>query len=256
MTETITFIIPAFIAGLFTFLAPCTLPLVPGYLSFISGVSTKELSNPETAKRMKVKIFFNGVFFVLGFSAVFVLLGSIFSVGGIALGPYRFWLERIGGIFVIFFGLFMLGVLKLPFLQTLEADHRFKLPSWVKPGNAGSSVVFGGTFALGWTPCVGPVLGAVLTLAATSGSVAQGAFLLSVFSAGLAVPFLIIAATIGSASSYLSKISKYLRVVEVIGGVFLIGLGLLIFFDRFGAFIGWTYGVLDFLDYEAIYNFL
>ncbi len=252
----VALIIPTFIAGILTFLAPCTLPLVPGYLSFISGVSADELKNPETIKAARKKIFFNGVFFVLGFSAIFILLGSVFSIGGIALGPWRGVMTRIGGIFVIFFGLFMLGALKLPFLNFLQGDHRLKFPSWLKPGNPSSSLVFGSTFALGWSPCVGPVLGVVLTLAATSGSIGQGAFLLAVFSTGLGIPFLIIAATIGSAAAYLNKIAKYLHVIELIGGAFLVFIGLLIFFDKLQIFISWTYGVLGFINYERLYDFL
>lgn len=249
-------ILPAFIAGIFTFLAPCTLPLVPGYLAFIAGVSPEELKNPQSAKAARLKIFLNGVFFVLGFSVIFILLGSVFSFGGIALGRWRDVIARVGGIFVIFFGLFMLGSIKLPFMNFLQADHRIKFPSWLKPGNPTSSLVFGGTFALGWTPCVGPVLGAVLTFAAATGTVGQGAFLLAVFSAGLGIPFLLIAATIGSAAGFLNKISKYLHIVEVIGGIFLIFLGALILFDKLQFFITWTYGILEFINYDRLYDYL
>src|SRR3989344_3144387 len=116
-------VVPAFVAGLLTFLAPCTLPLVPGYLSFISGVSAKDLQDPTKAQRANLKIFFNGLFFVVGFSAVFVLLGTLFGAGGIALGSYRYWLERVGGLFVVLFGLFMLGA-----LRRIPAGLRLRLP--------------------------------------------------------------------------------------------------------------------------------
>src|SRR3989344_2462110 len=110
-------IIPAFIAGILTFLAPCTLPLVPGYLGFISGVYTNDLQDPSKSKLVRRKIFLNGVMYVIGFSLVFIVLGSLFGLGGAALFKYRIWLSRIGGGFVIFFGLFMMGVFELPFLN-------------------------------------------------------------------------------------------------------------------------------------------
>lgn len=110
-------IIPAFIAGILTFLAPCTLPLVPGYLGFISGVSLEDLKDPTKSKKVRVKIFLNGLLFVLGFSIVFIILGSLFGLGGAALSQYRVWLSRIGGIFVIIFGLYMTGVFRFSFLN-------------------------------------------------------------------------------------------------------------------------------------------
>lgn len=246
-------IIPSFIAGILTFLAPCTLPLVPGYLGFISGVSLKDLKSPEMAKGARRKIFLNGVFYVLGFSLVFIILGSLFGLGGAALVRHRIWLSRIGGIFVLFFGLFMLGVLRLPFLN---AEKRLERIRFVKPGNPISALVFGATFAFGWTPCVGPILGSILTLAASSATVGQGAFLLTVFSFGLAVPFLIIAGSIGSASVYLAKISKYLNVVSFIGGVFLVFLGILLLTNNLSSWISYFYGLFDFINYESLLDYL
>ena len=124
-------IISVFFAGLLTFLAPCTLPLVPAYLGFISGVSSKDLENPETARAARSKIFLNGIFFIVGFSVVFIIFGTLAGLIGQELIPYRIWLTRISGIFVIVFGLFMLGVFKLPFLQI---DRKLKLPSWLEVG--------------------------------------------------------------------------------------------------------------------------
>ena len=109
-------LIAAFIAGLITFLAPCTLPLVPGYLGFISGVSSKDLNNPEIARRLKWRIFLNGVFFTLGFSLVFILLGTLIGLLGAQLTVYQVWLNRIGGLFIMFFGLFLLDFIKIPFI--------------------------------------------------------------------------------------------------------------------------------------------
>ena len=246
-------VIPAFIAGILTFLAPCTLPLVPGYLGFISGVSVQDLQDTLKAKSARRKIFLNGFLFVVGFSFILILLGSLFGLGGSALVQYRIWLSRIGGIFVILFGLFMIGVLRLPFLNVEKNIGRINA---LKPGNPASSLIFGAAFAFGWTPCVGPILGSILTLAAASATVGQGAFLLSVFSLGLAVPFLIIAAGIGSASNYISKLSKYLNVISIIGGLFLVFLGILLFTNKLGVWIAYFYQWLDFINYERLLDYL
>ena len=246
-------IIPAFIAGILTFLAPCTLPLVPGYLGFISGVSVQDLQDPLKSKSARRKIFLNGLLFVIGFSLIFILLGSLFGLGGSALAQYRIWLSRIGGIFVILFGFFMIGALRLPFLNVEKNIGRIKA---LKPGNPTSSLIFGATFAFGWTPCVGPILGSILTLAAASATFGQGAFLLSVFSLGLAVPFLIIAAGIGSASNYISRLSKYLNIISIIGGLFLIFLGILLSANKLGVWIAYFYQWFDFINYERLLDYL
>lgn len=246
-------IIPAFIAGILTFLAPCTLPLVPGYLGFISGVSINDLKDPKKTKIARRKIFLNGVLYVIGFSLVFVTLGSLFGLGGSALIQYRLWLSRIGGVFVILFGLFMIGFLRLPFLNVEKHLHAVKA---LKPGTPTSSLIFGATFAFGWTPCIGPILGSILTLAASSATVGQGAFLLSVFSLGLAVPFLIIAGGIGSASSSIAKLSKHLNVISIVGGVFLIFLGILLLTNNMGVWIAYFYQWFDFINYERLLDYL
>ncbi len=246
-------IIPAFIAGILTFLAPCTLPLVPGYLGFISGVSANDLQDPTKAKIARKKIFFNGVLYVIGFSLVFIILGSLFGLGGAAFFKYRLLLSQIGGVFVIFFGLFMMGVLKLPFLNFEKHVGGMKA---LKPGNPASSLIFGAAFAFGWTPCVGPILGSILTLAASTATVGQGAFLLAVFSLGLAVPFLTIAASIGSASSYLAKVSKYLNIISFVGGVFLVFLGILLFTNKLGVWVAYFYQWFDFINYENLLEYL
>lgn len=249
----LSLIIPAFFAGVITFLAPCTLPLVPGYLGFISGVSSTDLDDPQKAKKAKGKIFLNGIFYVIGFSAVFILLGSLLGLGGQALGQYRIWLSRIGGVFVIIFGLYMLGVLRLSFLST---DKTFNASKIVRPGNPLSSLVFGAAFAFGWTPCVGPVLGTILTLVASSVTLGQGAFLLGVFSFGLAVPFLLIALGIERASQGIAKITKHLKPISMVGGIFLIFLGILFVTDMFSLWLTYAYKLFDFIYYESILDYL
>lgn len=247
-------IIPSFIAGVLTFLAPCTLPIVPGYLGFISGSSLEDLKDPDKAKQARWKIFLNGFFFMLGFSAVFIILGTL--VGFIAasfLAPYRLWLGRIGGVFVIIFGLFMLNVLKIPFLNQ---EKQLKAPALFKRGRPINSFVLGSAFAFGWTPCVGPILGSILLLASTSTTALQGGLLLTVFSAGLAIPFLLIAIGIGSASRYVQNISKYLNVISIIGGIFLIVLGVLLVSGNIGLLISQAYRLLKFINYDRLLDYL
>ena len=232
-----TFVVSAFVAGVVTFLAPCTLPLVPGYLSFISGSSLSDLQHPEKAKKARSKIFLNGVLYVIGFSAVFIAFGTLFGLGGSLFFQYRDLLITLGGVFVILFGFFLLApaitgvtngrinVLRLPFLQFLSAEHQIHAGNKLTPGKPLSSLIFGGTFALGWSPCVGPILAVILTLAASSATVEQGALLLFVFSLGLAIPFLGTALAIGWASTHFAAIAKALNWVSLVGGIFLILLG-------------------------------
>lgn len=247
-------IIPAFIAGILTFLAPCTLPLVPGYLGFISGASLEDIKDPAKAKGARWKIFLNGLFFMLGFSSVFIIMGTLVGfIGATFLAPYRLWLGRIGGVFVIIFGLFMLNVLKIPFLTQ---ERQLKAPAIFKQGKPTNSFILGSAFAFGWTPCVGPILGSILLLASTSTSALQGALMLAIFSAGLAVPFLLIAIGIGSASRHIQNISKYLNVISIIGGVFLIGLGLLLVTGNVGLLISYGYRLFEFINYDRLLDYL
>jgi cytochrome c-type biogenesis protein len=247
------FILSSFIAGLLTFLAPCTLPLVPAYLGFISGVNTKDLEDPEKASGVRKKIFLNGVFFIVGFSLIFIIFGTLAGLLGQALVPYRIWLTRLGGAFIIIFGLFMLGVFNLNFLQV---DRRIKTPDWLKLGKPSSSFIVGGAFAFGWTPCVGPILGSILLLATTSSTALQGAIMLTVFSFGLSLPFLFVAFAYSKATKYLEKVNKYLKWISIIGGIFLILLGGLLITDNFGLTISYGYQLFDFIHYDRLLDFL
>jgi cytochrome c-type biogenesis protein len=246
-------IFSAFLAGVITFLAPCTLPLVPAYLGFISGVSTKDLEDPQKAAVARKKIILNGVFFIVGFSVIFILFGVLAGFLGQGLATYRGVLGKVGGVLIVLFGLFMLGVFKIPVLQV---DKRIKIPSFLTIGKPTSSFAIGSAFAIGWTPCVGPVLGSILLLASTSTTALQGGVLLAVFSLGLAVPFLLIAFAFSKATAYINKISKYLKWVSVIGGLFLVGLGILLFTNNFSLLIQYGYKFFDFINYEGILRFL
>lgn len=218
-------IISAFIAGLLTFLAPCTLPLLPAYLGFISGVSTKELEDPAQATKARRKVFLNGLVFTLGFSFVFIVFGTLAGLVGQEVVPIRHWLARLGGVAVMLFGLVMLGVFDIPFLKTNRA---LSMPAWLKRGHVFSSFIIGGAFAFGWTPCVGPILGSILVLASSEQSALAGAFLLAVFSLGLAIPFLLVSLLISQASRGISRFFAWLtRYRVVIIGVFGIVIGFL-----------------------------
>lgn len=244
--EPVTFLlIPAFIAGLLTFLAPCTLPLVPAYLAFISGVSGLSPSDPS----VRWKVLMNGVAFVAGFSIVFVAFGVLAGLAGEFVASYRGILSRIGGAVIVLFGLFTLGVLRIPFLSS---EHRPRLPSF-RVGTPGTSLAVGASFAFGWTPCVGPVLGSVLLLASTSVTAAQGALLLATFSLGLAIPFLVVAA---SFSRFVRFEGSGFRFVNYLGGVMLIILGALLATGNFGLVIEYGFAWLRFVNYEGILEYL
>ena len=249
----IGFIISAFVAGLITFLAPCTLPLVPAYLGFISGVPASELKDPLKTKAAQRRILLNGIFFTLGFSVVFIIFGTLIGLLGQELVPYRAWLTRVSGGLIILFGLLMLGVFNLPFLQT---EKRLRIPSFLKVGKPSTSFVIGSSFAFGWTPCVGPILGSILLLASSSATAWQAAFLLAVFSVGLAIPFILVALGISKATLYIGKISKYLKWTSIIGGVFLVLLGILLITDNFMLLIRYGFQLFDFINYDEIYKFL
>jgi cytochrome c-type biogenesis protein len=222
-------IISSFIAGFFTFFAPCTLPLVPAFLGLISGVPREELQDPERLKLVRWKIFGNAVFYVLGFSLIFILFGIAFSFLGQIVG-ITIWLQRIGGVLVILFGLFLLGLLRVGFLSQEKKIH---VPAFFQRPTKGNSFFVGVLFALGWSPCVGPILGSILLIASTQGQILQGVFLLSMFAAGLAVPFLITALLIGKAFQSFGRMHKVIRVINIIAGIFLIVLGVLLVSDQF-----------------------
>ncbi|VVC02014.1 Thiol:disulfide interchange protein DsbD [uncultured archaeon] len=209
----------AFIAGILSFASPCVLPLVPGFLSYLGSAG---LSGGGKASRMRV--FLNSAAYVLGFTLVFSLLGVLLN-GLLGPSAYGFlpWLSRIGGAIIIAFGLYTLGILKLDFL---EAEHRLK-PSQAAEQSYFFSFLFGASFAVGWSPCVGAILGAVLTLAATAPG--QSFALLFIYSLGLGIPFLLAGAFVAQARELVRKFSPYLKYFNMVAGVLLILLGILVF---------------------------
>ena len=211
----------AFLAGLASFLSPCVFSLVPAYVGYLGGRAAGGENNISN----RWVTFSHGLAFVLGFSVVFVILGTAASVAGGFLYDVRFWLAKIGGIVVIIFGLHMIGVFRIPFL---EYDTRVTSAPDLKWGYL-SSALLGIFFSAGWSPCVGPVLGTILTLAINGGSIALGAKLLSAYSAGLAIPFLAAALGIGWVTTTLRKYNKIMHYVEIAMGVVLVIVGVLLF---------------------------
>ena len=246
-------IISAFIAGLLTFFAPCTFPLVPAYLGFISWVSVDDLNDEGKRESVRKKIFLNGVFYVLGFSFVFILFGVLFGFIGSILSAYQIWLNRIGAFFIIFFGLYLVGLFKLSFLQK---EKRLNFTKKIEPGKPLSSFIFGMSFAVGWTPCIGPILGSIFILASSFGTVLQGTFLLFVFAFGLALPHLFIAFSVGHATNYVRKLSKYLNIISIIGGIFLIFVGILLITNSFGIWTSYFFKLFNFINYDKLLNYL
>lgn len=229
MTEptTLGFVV-AFAAGLLSFLSPCVLPLVPSYVGFLTGMTL-----PQITGRRRVALI-HAILFVSGFSLVFILLGASATALGRALNYYQVWLQRIGGVLIIGFGLLCLGVFNL---RSLNQERRLHLER--KPvGYLGSALV-GMAFAAGWTPCIGPVLGAILGLAATSADVTRGMLLLAVYSAGLALPFLIAAVAVDSFLEWFQRFRRFLPWVMRISGVMLVGVGLLLVTGEFTRLAGW-----------------
>lgn len=211
----------AFLAGLASFLSPCVFSLVPAYVSYLGGRSAASARDGIADKWVT---FTHGLAFVVGFSMVFILLGVAASALGGLLYDLQTWIARIGGIIVIIFGLHLTGIIKIPLLQY---DLRAQTAPDRRKGYL-SSVLMGVFFSAGWSPCVGPVLGAILTLSLSGGSILLGTQLLTAYSAGLAIPFLIAALGIGWVTTILKKYGKLMHAVEVVMGIVLIIVGLML----------------------------
>lgn len=216
----------AFLAGLASFLSPCVFSLVPAYIGYLGGRSAAAAGTGQSNRWLTLS---HGLAFVFGFSVVFVLLGIATSALGSLLFDLSTWLSRIGGIVVIVFGLHMTGILRIPFL---EYDLRPQSTPDRRRGYAASALM-GVFFSAGWSPCVGPILGAILTLALNGGSITQGAILLSAYSAGLAIPFLIASIQIGLVTTVIRRYGKVMHYVEVGMGAVLILVGVLLLSGRF-----------------------
>jgi cytochrome c-type biogenesis protein len=223
----------AFFAGFLTFLSPCILPLIPAYVSFITGVSINDLVTVRGEKRkMTGRILLEMILFISGFSLVFVSLGASASYFGKFMLQHLGLLRIIFGVLVILFGLYIAGLFKISFFA-----YEKKIHLRVKPTNILGSFIVGIVFALGWTPCAGPILGTILTYAGTRGTITEGVLLLSCYSLGLAVPFLLSGLAVNLFLRELRRIKRYSKVISFITGGLLIVFGILILTGKF-QFIG------------------
>lgn len=222
----------AFTAGLLSFLSPCVLPLIPSYVGFLTGMSAEELEHRRGTALV------HGLWFVAGFSLVFVLLGAAASAVGSLLREHQLWLGRVGGILVILFGLYLIGALRPAFLMR---ERRIQLSR--KPLGYFGSAIVGITFGAAWTPCIGPILGAIFTLAATQAGLGAGIALLGVYALGLAIPFLVTALALDRFLGWFQRFRPYLVWVDRTAGALLILLGILLVTDRFTLLAGYLQGL-------------
>jgi len=231
MEQNVTYL-AALLAGFLSFISPCVLPLVPAYISFISGVSLEDLRKQGQAHGVG-KVVLPATVFVLGFSAVFVLLGATATTVGNFLLAHLGVLSQIAGAILIIFGLHVVGVIRIPFLNY---EARFQTSN--RPTSLLGSFAVGTAFAFGWTPCIGPILGAILAIAGSRNSVTEGIALLAVYSAGLGVPFLLTAIATARLLQTMNTIKRYFRIVEWVSGAFLIVVGVLMVFNVFSVLSG------------------
>ena len=236
----------AFSAGLLSFISPCVLPLVPSYLSYITGLSVENLAKVEERERFKSAIMLNALLFIAGFSTVFIAFGASASLIGQVLYEYQDVIRKVGGILIVIFGLYLLGILKLNFLMTERRLMHFES----RPVGYVGSFLIGTAFAAGWTPCVGPVLGTILAYASTTESMSGGVILLSAYSFGLGLPFFLTAFGMDTFLSYFKSLRTYLGGVSFVSGILLILVGVMLFTDSVTLFtsflerngIGWYIG--------------
>lgn len=218
MNDSISILI-AVTAGLLSFLSPCVLPLVPSYLSFVTGMTLDEMQ--EGADRRLILV--HSALFVAGFSTVFILLGASASFVGVFLNVYQDWLARIGGVVILILGFHLTGIFRIPFLMR---ERRVQLAD--KPAGHVGTFAVGAAFGAGWTPCIGPVLGAIMTLAATSETIWQGMGLLAAYSVGLAIPFMVAALALDKFLKTFKRFRRFIPILEKASGALLIVLGLLL----------------------------
>ncbi|MCH8986814.1 sulfite exporter TauE/SafE family protein [Patescibacteria group bacterium] len=234
--ENIGYII-AFVAGLVSFIAPCVVVLIPAFLAHLAGTSLKDLKEGEVPKR-NWSIFFSTIFFVVGFTVIFVLLGASIGFLSSFITGAQVWIGRIGGLIIILFGFYTLGLVKIPFL---EREHKLRVTKKGSGVQYFTSFTIGAAFAIGWTPCVGVVLAGILLLAGTTGSVLGGTLLLLTYSAGLMLPFLLVGLFTAQAQGFFVRYARIFSYVNYVAGVLLIILGVLVFTNFLSQVVGYLY---------------
>ena len=238
-------LLAAFGAGLLSFISPCVLPLIPGYLSYISGLSLDDMRGASVAgggtavavarpSGVRRQVVLSSLAFIVGFSLVFISLGAAASAIGQFLAERQALFNRIAGAVIVIFGLHTMGVLRIEWLYQEKRVHTSRKPA----GFVGAGLV-GVAFAFGWTPCIGPILAGILALAGSQGTVAKGVRLLAVYSLGLGVPFLATALMIDRFFSAMGRIRRYYHTIEIVSGVLLVAIGLLIFTNKFTVIAKW-----------------
>lgn len=243
-----TSLMAAFLAGLLSFVSPCVLPLVPSYLMYITGLSFDQLSNPAERHRLRNTIMANALLFIVGFSLVFIAFGASASLIGQVLTDYQQLIRKVGGVFIVLFGLYVMGILNLRFLMTEKRIHLRNRPA----GYAGS-VLIGATFAAGWTPCVGPVLGTMLMYASTTDTLADGVTLLAFYSLGLGLPLFAAALGVDRFLASFKRVRRYQQAVSAVSGLFLIVFGLILYSDSLALLTSFfeRYGIGSYLGTDG-----
>jgi len=221
-------LIAAFAAGFLSFISPCVLPLIPGYVSFVSGVSLEDMRGDAAVSSARRHVLITSLLFVLGFSLVFIALGATASVVGRFLFEKQPLLAKIAGVLLVIFGLHTMGVFRIPFLETEK-----RMQSDRKPAGALGAILVGIAFAFGWSPCIGPILGGILALAASKDTVWEGVELLAVYSVGLGIPFLLTSMAINQFFAFSKRIRKHYHAIELVSGGLLVAIGVLIFTNQF-----------------------
>ncbi|MFQ5901024.1 MAG: cytochrome c biogenesis CcdA family protein [Thermodesulfobacteriota bacterium] len=237
----------AFGAGFLSFISPCVLPLIPSYITFLTGISFEELTGDNNSAKIKSLILLNSIMFIMGFSIVFIAMGASISLLGSYFSVYQGILRKVGGVIMAIMGLHIIGVVNFRFLQREKRLHIFKNNKSL--GLLGSFFV-GIGFAAGWTPCIGPILASILMVAGTSKTLGAGVGLLAVYSLGLAVPFLLVSLGIEHFLEHFHKIKKYFRIISITSGIFLIFMGVLIYSNYFAIFTGYLNRWFPFLIYN------
>lgn len=213
--------------GLVSFASPCILPLIPSYVSYITGISYDELVTAESRKKNMNVTLFHSIAFVAGFSIIFVLLGATASFAGSILSQHLDIIRIVGGVLIIIMGVFVMDIVNIPFLQR-EAKLQLK----TRPAGYAGTVVVGMIFGAGWTPCTGPFLGSVLALAMTSETMGRGMGLLALYSLGLGIPFILSAVAISAFLASFNTLKRYLKLIKIVSGAILILMGVLLLLDK------------------------
>jgi cytochrome c-type biogenesis protein len=236
----------AFTAGILSFFSPCVLPLIPSYITYITGLSFGQLQQAHPTSKVRITVLFHSLVFILGFSVVFISLGALAGVASSTFQQHLreglVWVQRVGGILIFLFGVHMSGLFHFGILLGEKRLHIHNKPS----GFVGTFVV-GLAFAAGWTPCIGPILGGILAMVAgTSGGLGHGIVLLTAYSAGLGVPFMVSGLLFHSFLSFFNRFRKHIRLLEIFTGVLMMAVGVFLFFDLFGLLSGYLYRLVPF----------